>query len=79
MTQSELEQTFINQLVGMEYQLIRITNEQEMLDNLKRQLEIHNNITLTSAEFKQILNYLNTGSVFDRAKILRDKFTLKRG
>ena len=80
-TQSEyaLEEALIAQLKGMEYTPVRIENEAEMLVNFKRQLEIHNqNITLTPTEFERILNHLNTGSIFERAKILRDRFVLKR-
>ncbi len=80
-TQSEyaLEAALIDQLNGMEYASVDIEDEAAMLANLKRQLEIHNDeITLTHTEFERILNHLNTGSVFERAKILRDKFALKR-
>jgi type I restriction enzyme, R subunit len=81
MTQSEyaLEEALITQLKGMEYSPVRIEHEAGMLANLKRQLEIHNqDITLTPPEFERLLNHLNTGSVFERAKVLRDKFALKR-
>ena len=80
-TQSEyaLEAALIAQLNGMEYASVVIEDEAAMLANLKRQLEIHNkDIRFTSNEFDRILNHLNTGGVFDRAKILRDKFSLKR-
>lgn len=74
-----LEQNLIEQLECMEYARVRIDHEAAMLANLKRQLEIHNdNITLTQPEFDRILNHLNTGSVVERARILRDKFALKR-
>lgn len=74
-----LEDALIKQLIGMEYARIDIEDEAAMLANLKRQLEIHNkSITLTSNEFDRVLNHLNTGGVFDRAKILRDKYALKR-
>ena len=80
-TQSEfaLEQGLIEQLECMEYARVRIDDEAAMLANLKRQLEIHNgDIQLTQAEFGCILNHLNTGSIVERARILRDKFALKR-
>lgn len=80
-TQSEyaLEAALITQLNGMEYASVVIEDEVAMLANLKRQLETHNQgIQLTAAEFDRVLNHLNTGSVFERAKILRDKFALKR-
>lgn len=74
-----LEAALIDQLKGMEYAFVRIDDEAAMLANLKRQLEIHNaGISLSKPEFERILNHLNTGSVFERAKILRDKFALKR-
>jgi type I restriction enzyme R subunit len=45
---------------------------------LKRQLEIHNKISLTDKEFEKILNHLNQGNVFEKAKTLRDKMQLDR-
>jgi type I restriction enzyme R subunit len=81
MTQSEyaLEEALMVQLQGMEYTRVVIDDELAMLANLKRQLEVHNNdISLTSSEFERVLIHLNTGGVFDRARILRDRFALKR-
>ena len=43
---------------------------------LKTQLEKHNKISISESEFKRVLNHLNKGSVFEKAKILRDKFVL---
>lgn len=80
-TQSEyaLEAALINQLVGMEYANVVIEDEVAMLANLKRQLEIHNHgIQLSANEFERVLNHLNTGGVFERAKVLRDRYALKR-
>ena len=79
-TQSEyaLEESLIAQLEGMEYSRVVIDNEAGMLANLKSQLEIHNKLNFTNNEFTRILNHLNTGGVFDRAKVLRDRFALKR-
>jgi type I restriction enzyme R subunit len=79
-SQSEyaLEHALIAQLKGMEYGWVAIEDEAGMLANLKRQLESHNDIRLTPAEFERVLNHLNTGGVFERAKILRDRFALKR-
>ena len=80
-TQSEyaLEEALLAQLEGLEYQRVQIDTEAGMLANLKRQLEIHNgNISLTQGEFARVLNHLNTGGVTERARILRDKYELKR-
>ncbi len=90
MTQSEykLEQALIKQLTGKGkeddayYDFVSIANEQQMLDNLKCQLEKHNNIEhqpFSPDEFKRIITHLTkSNSVFERAEILRDKYPLKR-
>ncbi len=77
-SEHELEMELIEQLATMEYQVVQIHNDEEMRNNLKQQLEIHNKVQLSVSEFEQILNHLNKGSTFDRAKILRDRFVLKR-
>ncbi|NEW60239.1 type I restriction endonuclease subunit R, partial [Sulfurovum sp. bin170] len=77
-TQSEatLETNLIEQLAKLEYQKVTIKDDKALEANLKTQLEIHNNTTLSDQEFKRVLNYLNKGSVFEKAKLLRDKFSL---
>ncbi|MFM6862016.1 MAG: type I restriction endonuclease, partial [Dolichospermum sp.] len=77
--EAELEQKLITQLQTLNYARVKIKDQNSMLSNLKQQLEIHNgNITLTPDEFDRILNHLNTGTVSQRAKILRDNYALKR-
>ncbi len=44
-----------------------------MLANLKKQLEIHNKVTFSANDFKQILNAINKGNIFERAKLLRER------
>jgi len=77
-TQSEqaLENQLIKQLESLEYERVSVISEDELLANLKRQLEKHNKTTFSEVEFKRITNHLNKGNVFDKAKILRDKFVL---
>ncbi len=79
-TQSEqtLENNLIAQLVTQGYEKIVLPDTTAMLTNLKAQLEKHNNVQLSDAEFRRVLNHLDKGNVFDRAKILRDKLALKR-
>lgn len=79
-TQSEqaLENNLISQLVGMKYGRVIINNEADLIANLKTQIEKHNQITLSDKEFDKVLNHLSKGSVFERAKTLRDKFHLIR-
>jgi type I restriction enzyme R subunit len=75
MTQSEaeLEQQLIERLTTLGYEPVTIRNAEDLKANLKTQLERHNHIKLSDAEFKTILNHLDKGNVFDRAKRLRDK------
>ncbi|MCL5784938.1 MAG: type I restriction endonuclease subunit R, partial [Patescibacteria group bacterium] len=79
-TQSEqaLEKQLITQLQKMKYEFTLIPDETTLVHNLKRQLEKHNNIALSVKEFEKVLNHLNKGNVYDRAKILRDKMHLIR-
>jgi type I restriction enzyme, R subunit len=74
-TESEqtLENNLIAQLKTLGFDKVRIDNEDTLLANLKTQLEKHNKKSLSHDEFKQILNKLAKGNIFDKAKILRDK------
>lgn len=79
-TQSEyaLEETLVEQLVKLGYEHVAIANENDLLANLKTQIETHNHITLTDKEFERVLNHLDRGSVFERAQILRDRMHLTK-
>lgn len=81
-SEAQLENNLIKQLQGLEYDFVTIKDEKELLENLKKQLEIHNFKTLnwktlTNTEFDRVLNHLNKWNVFERAKILRDKMSLE--
>ena len=80
MHQSEqtLEQNLIKQLKGLGYTYVSIPDESALLTNLKKRLEIFNNIKLTEKEYSKILNHLNKGNVFERSKLLRDRYALNR-
>lgn len=80
MTQSEqiLEDNLVKQLGTLGYEFVSIRNEADLLANLKGQLEKHNGVTLSKGEFDKVLNHLNKGNSFDRAKLLRDRFQLTR-
>ncbi|MDD4528162.1 MAG: type I restriction endonuclease subunit R [Candidatus Margulisbacteria bacterium] len=73
-----LEDKLVKQLIELEYSFVKIDDEKDLLSNLKQQLEKHNNNTFTENEFQKILNYLNKGNVFERAKILRDRMQLTK-
>lgn len=68
-----LEENLVTQLVGLGYKKVTIKDEDELIANLKTQLELHNHTTLSPAEFKQVLNHLAKGNIFEKAKTLRDK------
>lgn len=68
-----LENQLIEQLSNQGYTKVSIPDEASLLANLKIQLEKHNNITFTAKEFERVLNILSKGSVFEKAKTLREK------
>lgn len=79
-SQSELilEQNLINQLASNGYDKVVINDENDLLVNLKKQLEKHNNKVFSDNDFKQILNHLTkSNNVFEKALLLRDKFAFK--
>ncbi len=84
-----LEDNLITQLVMLGYQVAPITDEKSLLANLKQQLETLNGLSSTGSckvsgallsdnEFNQILNALSKGSVFEKAKKLRDRLQVNR-
>ena len=76
-----LENNLVSQLEKLGYKSVIIKDENDLLANLKSQLEVHNKIKLSENEFKQIINFINKGNVFKRAKILRERvpYTLDNG
>lgn len=68
-----LEEQLVAQLQKLGYGLVYIKDEKELLANLKTQLEKHNNIQFSNKEFERVLNILSKGSVFEKAKTLRQK------
>lgn len=75
MTESEasLEEKLIEALRHIEYRRAKIDSEQKMMDNLKEQLEYHNDTKYSENEFRQIKAYLKVNSIFEAANRLRDK------
>lgn len=68
-----LEEQLVEQLQKLNYSLVHIRDEKELIANLKSQLERHNNIKFSNTEFEKVLNILSKGSVFEKAKTLREK------
>jgi len=68
-----LENQLVEQLQKLGYAFVQLKDEKELIANLKQQLEKHNNIMFSDAEFKKVMNILTKGSVFEKAKTLREK------
>ena len=68
-----LEDNLVVQLQKLGYTFVAINDESDLLANLKSQLEKHNKIKFTSKEFDRVLNILSKGTVFEKAKTLREK------
>ena len=77
-TEQQLENALITQLVILGWEQVVIKDEAALVSNLQRQLEKHNKLSLSEAEFKQILNKLARGNIFEKAKILRDRVDYTR-
>lgn len=75
-SEAVLEDNLVKQLIKQGYRTVAIPDEDALLDNFRTQLEIHNKVTLSETEFSRVLSHLNKGNVFEKAKILRDKFAL---
>jgi len=77
-SESELEYDLIGQLKALHYAEVSIKDETDLLQNLKNQLEKHNEVSLSERDFQQVLHWLNKGTIFERAKTLRDKMPLEQ-
>lgn len=74
----QLENELIAQLQQLGYATVTIKDESALLSNLKTQIEHANGLApLSETEWKQVISFLNTGTVFERAKNLRDQFPVK--
>jgi len=63
----------VDQLEKLGYKRVAIADEKAILANLQTQLGKHNKVNISDNEFKQILNFINKGNIFERARVLRDR------
>jgi len=77
-SEQQLEKTFITQLQKLGFTYVLLENSESLNSNLKLQLEKFNKTKFSDNEFKKILNHLNKGDRFYKAKTLRDRFLLHR-
>lgn len=74
----QLEQELITRLRAVGWSDVSISGPNDLRVNLRRQIELHNEVILSEAEFAKILNHLEKGNVFDKAETLRSRFALNR-
>lgn len=82
-SEAQLEEQLIEQLKNQDYNRVTIEDESTLLENFKVQFELFNKNNLegkplSEKEWERVLNHINGKSIFESAKILRDKFTLER-
>ncbi|MEP5195869.1 MAG: hypothetical protein ABJQ70_12675, partial [Roseobacter sp.] len=70
-SEAQLEDGLVKRLIGLGYAPVTLPDMAAMRDNLRVQLGKHNGVTLSDAEFAKVINHLDKGNVFDKAKILR--------
>ena len=76
MSEQELEKKLIEQLSSQGYEIVNIKNEEELGANFREQIEKFNGLKLSNSEFKKIQIHLAGGSIFEKAKKLRDRYEL---
>lgn len=81
-SEAQLEAQLIEQLQSQNYTRVLLPDYDSLLANFKLQFERFNSgnlggKTLSGKEWERVLNYLNGKSIFESAKILRDKFVLE--
>lgn len=81
-SEAALEQQFIDQLNKQGYTSVSIPDYDALVENFKAQFETFNSAKLdrplTDKEWERVMNIMLGKSVFQSAKILRDKFVLER-
>jgi type I restriction enzyme R subunit len=82
-SEAELEIQLIKQLNDQDYASVELNDYDALLDNFRKQFCKFNaiklnNKDLSDKEWERLTNYMLGNSVFDSAKILRDKYVLER-
>lgn len=82
----EVENIFINRLESIGYDYVELSTYDDVVGNFRKQLALFNAKKLqekghaaefSDAEFKRILIHVENHSVYESAKILRDKYVLQ--
>ena len=82
----EVETKFIERLISIGYEYVELKNYDDVLRNLRQQLERFNTEAIKDAkgeaklsdqEFDRVLLYLDNKSVYESARLMRDKYILQ--
>ena len=68
----QLEKTLIEQLGRLGFAPVVLEDTNALVANLRTQLEKFNKTTFSDTEFARILNHLEKGDRYQKAKTLRD-------
>ena len=86
LSEYEVEEMFINKLESIGYDYIELNNYTDVLNNFRSQLcklnatkliEKKGIAELSQKEFERLLIYVDNKTVYESAKILRDKYILQ--
>lgn len=77
-SEAQLEAGLVTRLTGLGYAPVTLPDMAAVHANLRAQLGRHNGVTLSDAEFAKVLNHLDKGNVFEKAKTLRGRMQLTR-
>lgn len=77
-SEQQLEKSLIERLNRLGFASVVIEDSDALIRNLRAQLEKFNDTNFSDQEFSRILNHLNKGDRFQKAKTLRDRLALKR-
>jgi len=77
-SEGQLEKSLVEQLNRLGFASVVIEDDAALERNLRERLELFNEMTFSDTEFERILNHLRKGDRFEKAKTLRDRFSLKR-
>ena len=81
-SEAALEAQFVEQLNNQGYSSVSVPDYNALLENFKVQFEAFNadklDSPLTGKEWERVFNHMLGKSIFQSAKILRDKFVLER-
>lgn len=77
-SEQQLETALVAQLHVLGFTPVILPDVNALVSNLRSQLEKFNETSFSDSEFARILNHLNKGDRFQKAKTLRDRYCLIR-